>query len=519
MGVATAFASATPAHAASGRYIVVLEKGYTASAEADRARSEGATVRNVYRHALNGYAATLPSALVDRLRASKRVKAVVADTKMEFFASQPSPPSYGIDRVDQRALPLSGSYEYNATGAGVDSYIIDTGVRLTHQDFGGRAVSGVDLIDGGTVEDCYGHGSHVAGTVGGTTYGVAKGTRIVAVRIGGCEASLSTSVAIQGIDWVTGNHQAGKPATANMSFGGGANTAMDTAVKNMIADGVVAVIAAGNGNAVGLSENACNTSPSRVPEALTVSSVDSTDTKVGYANTGTCVDIFAPGYNIVSASYQSDTGSATMGGTSMAAPHVAGGAALYLETNPGATPAQVSTAVINAATAGVVKSPGSGSPNRLLYTAGWTAGGGTPTPTPTPTATPTTTPSPTPTPTPTGDPDPATPTLTNGVAASGTSAASGGWKYFKIAVPAGKSKLDVVLDGPACGLFGCSTDIDLFVQKTTKPTLTAKACSGETGSSDEACTVTGPAATYYYVGVYTYSGSAGTGFTVRATYP
>ena len=504
-----------------GRYIVVLERSSAQSpGEAARsARAQGAEVSHVYRHALRGYAATLPDALLEKLRRSAQVKEVVPDGKVRFFDTQSNPPSYGIDRIDQRNRPLSNSYTYNATAAGVDAYIIDTGINRAHQDFGGRAVTGIDYYNGGEVEDCQGHGTHVAGTVGGTTYGVAKGVRLIGVRIGDCSTSINTSTAISGIDWVTGNHTT-RPAVANMSFGGGTNSAMDTAVRNMIADGVVAAIAAGNGNILGQPVDACGTSPGRVAEAITVASTTNTDARSSFSNYGTCVDIFAPGSSIVSASATNNTGSATLSGTSMAAPHVAGAAAMYLQQFPNARPADVAAALVANATSGVVGNPGSGSPNKLLYNAFITAGGTTPEPTPTPTPTPTTTPSPTPTPTPTpgGDPDPATPTLANGVATSSTGAATGGWKYFKIAVPAGKSSLAVVLDGPACGLLNCPADLDLFVKKTSKPTTTSFNCSGETGSSDESCTVANPGADYWYVGVYTYSGSSGASFTIKATY-
>ena len=507
--------------AAAGRYIVVLEQGaaQTPGEAAQAARAQGAKVSHVYRHALRGYSATLPDALLAKLRRSSAVADVVRDGTVEFFDTQSPTPSYGIDRIDQRNRPLSNSYTYNATAAGVDAYIIDTGINRAHQDFGGRAVSGIDYYNGGEVEDCQGHGTHVAGTVGGTSYGVAKGVRLIGVRIGDCSTSINTSTAISGIDWVTGNHTT-RPAVANLSFGGGTNSAMDTAVRNMIADGVVAAIAAGNGNILGQAVDACGTSPGRVAEAITVGATTSTDAKASYSNYGTCLDIFAPGSSIVSASSSSNTGSATLSGTSMAAPHVAGAAAMYLQQFPSAKPADVAAALKANATQGVVTSPGSGSPNLLLYNGFISAGGTTPEPTPTPTPTPTATPTttPTPTPTPGTDPDPATPTLTSGTTTSSTSSATGGWKYFKIAVPTGRSSLNVVLDGPACGLFSCAADLDLFVKKTSKPTTTSFNCSAETGSSDESCSVANPGADYWYVGVYTYSGSSGASFTIKATY-
>jgi subtilisin family serine protease len=223
------------------------------------------------------------------------------------------------------------------------------------------------VTSGATASDCNGHGTHVAGTVGGSTYGVADGVRLVAVRVLDCNGSGTTSGVIAGIDWVTSNHLAGKPAVANMSLGGGASTSLDTAVKNSIADGVAYAIAAGNGNSSGVAQKACNYSPARVPEAMTVSATDSNDTKASWANYGSCVDWFAPGVSITSSWYTSDTATNTISGTSMATPHTAGVAALYLQSNPSATPQQVRDALYNNATTAAVTSAGSGSPNRLLF--------------------------------------------------------------------------------------------------------------------------------------------------------
>jgi len=272
--------------------------------------------------------------------------------------------TWGLDRLDQRDLPLNATYSYDKTGSGVTAYIIDTGIRLSHNDFGGRATSGYDAIDGGSADDCNGHGTHVSGTVGGTTYGVAKGVRLVAVRVLDCGGSGSNSGVIAGVNWVTSNHAAGQPAVANMSLGGGVSTALDQAVSNSIADGVTYALAAGNSNA-----NACNSSPARTPNAITVGATTSSDARASYSNYGTCLDVFAPGSNITSAWSTSNTATNTISGTSMASPHVAGAAAVYLEGNPGATPAQVASALSGAATTGKVTSPGSGSPNRLLYSA------------------------------------------------------------------------------------------------------------------------------------------------------
>ena len=580
VAAAAALSIAPAAHAAE-RYIVVLKPGaaQTPAAAAAVAESQGASVRFVYRHALRGYSATLPPALLDRLRRNEQVAYVEPVGTGSLVASQANA-TWGLDRVDQRNLPLNASYTYNATGAGVKAYDIDTGLRITHQDFSGRVAPGIDLTNGGANEDCQGHGTHTAGTIGGTTWGVAKGVTIVPVRIGDCGSSLQIDRAIAGIDWVTGDHQPGQPAVANMSFQLGSSQASDDAVNRLIDDGVTAAVAAGNGNILGQSVNACTITPARVPRALTVSSTQNNDAKVGYANYGSCVDLFAPGLNITSAGITSDTSSATMGGTSMAAPHVAGAAALYLQANPSATPAQVHSAILAATTPNKVTSAGSGSPNRLLYTTDFAAGGTPPanaapaagfthscsglscTFTDTSTdsdgtiasrswnfgdgttstaanpsktyaaggtytvsltvtddkgATATTSRSVTVSAGTSTDPDPSTPTLTSGVSKSATSAGTGGWVYFKIAVPAGRSSLAVALDGPACGLLGCATDLDLFVRRAQKPTLTARDCAAETGSSDESCSVAGPAADWYYIGVYTYSGSA-TSFSIRATY-
>ena len=352
-------------------YVVTLGSG-TPSAVANLAEGLGGEVGFVYEHALRGFSVRLPVAALPALSALPGVASVEPDGVVTASATQAPTPSYGLDRIDQRALPLSGSFTTTATGAGVTAYVIDTGILLSHSDFGGRATSGFDAVDGGSADDCNGHGTHVAGTPGGTAYGVAKSVSLVAVRVLDCGGSGATSGVIAGVDWVAGHHAAGSPAVANMSLGGGTSTALDAAVRGAIADGVTFALAAGNsGGFVGEltgAADACNGSPSRVTEALTVGATDASDAKASYSNRGTCLDLFAPGSSIVSAWYTSPTATSTLSGTSMASPHVAGVAALYLSTNPAATPAQVGQQVVSTATTGVVKSPGSGSPNRLLFT-------------------------------------------------------------------------------------------------------------------------------------------------------
>jgi subtilisin family serine protease len=349
-------------------YIVTLRPatGDSHGIAADAARRFGGSVGHVYSWALSGFAITIPDGLAARLAADPRVLAIEADGVVTADVTQTGA-TWGLDRIDQRFRPLDGSYTATNTGAGVTAYIIDTGIRVTHSEFGGRAVPGYDAVtSGGTANDCNGHGTHVAGTVGGSTYGVADGVSLVAVRVLDCNGSGTTSGVIAGIDWVSGNHTSG-PAVANMSLGGSASTALDTAVRNSIADGVAYAVAAGNGNRGGVAQDACKSSPARVPDAMTISATDSNDRKASWANYGTCVDWFAPGVSITSSWNSSDLATNTISGTSMATPHTTGVAALYLESNPSASPQQVRDALYNNATPGVVSSAGNGTPNRLLF--------------------------------------------------------------------------------------------------------------------------------------------------------
>jgi subtilisin family serine protease len=353
-----------------GQYIVVYRKDVAAKTLA--AASKGR--RHRYSSALKGFAGALSAADLKRLRRDPNVAYIQADRVITISTTQTGA-TWGLDRVDQRNLPLNGTYTYTPTGAGVTAYIIDTGIRFDHAEFGGRAVTGYDAVDGGSADDCNGHGTHVSGTVGGTTYGVAKAVKLVGVRVLNCSGSGTTSQVVAGIDWVTANHQAGQPAVANMSLGGGADTVLDDAVRRSIADGITYAIAAGNSNA-----NACSSSPARVTEAITVGATTNTDARSSFSNYGTCLDLFAPGSSITSAWYTSTTATNTISGTSMATPHVTGVAALYLQGAPTAAPATVRDAIVNTATTNVVTNPGTGSPNRLLYSP--LTGGGSPPPPP-----------------------------------------------------------------------------------------------------------------------------------------
>lgn len=322
----------------------------------------GITAKFRYKHAIKGFAASLTLSQVDSLRYNPNVAYIQRNGVMHTTATQLSPPSWGLNRIDQLALPLDNTYTYGTSGRGVDAYIIDTGIRITHLDFGGRAVVGFDAVTpGGSAEDGHGHGTHVAGTVGGSLYGVAKGVNLIAVRVLDDTGWGEDAQVIAGIDWVTADHTT-HPAVANMSIGGGPDPATDEAVRNSIADGVVYCVSAGNDQF-----DSSNKSPARVAEAITVGATDINDGWAWFSNFGNLVDILAPGVAITSAWNASDTAANTISGTSMATPHVTGAAALYLEANPTATPAQVATALTSAATAGAISGVPAGTVNLLLY--------------------------------------------------------------------------------------------------------------------------------------------------------
>jgi subtilisin family serine protease len=348
-------------------YIVVFADGGGAatrvrSAAAGSALRYGGRVTGTFSDAVRGFTVRMSATGARQLTAEPEVSYVEQDRIVSLAADEPA---WGLDRVDQRERELSGTYA-RASAAGVTAYILDTGVRISHREFGGRARYGYDFVDNDTVaNDCNGHGTHVAGTVGGATFGVAGDIKIVSVRVLNCAGSASHSQIIAGVNWVTRN--AVKPALVNMSLGGTASSALDTAVRNSIASGVSYVVAAGNNKV-----DACSTSPARVGAAVTVGATRSDDARASFSNHGSCLDLFAPGVEILSAYRTSDRAAAWMSGTSMAAPHVAGAAALYLARRPDATPAQVRDALVTAATRNVVTDARRGSPNALLYTGAFT---------------------------------------------------------------------------------------------------------------------------------------------------
>ena len=343
-------------------YIVVFSDRGNPAAERAAIAGLGGRIFFTYENVFNGVAVSLPEAAMNGLKNRPGIELIESDGEVTTQGTQ-SGATWGLDRIDQRNLPLSGTYTDNVSGSGVDAYIIDTGILSSHTEFSGRMATGyTSVTDGRGTEDCNGHGTHVAGTVGGATYGVAKSVTLIPVRVLNCAGSGSWSGVIAGMDWVVNHHAAGKAAVANMSLGGGASKTVDAAVQRMITDGVVVAVAAGNDN-----RDACNFSPARAPGALTVGATTSTDARASYSNFGKCLDLFAPGSGITSAWHTSTMALNTISGTSMASPHVAGVAALILQETPGASVSTVNSTVTGRATLNKVTSAGRGSPNRLLY--------------------------------------------------------------------------------------------------------------------------------------------------------
>jgi subtilisin family serine protease len=376
-----------------GQYIIKVKAD--ASVE-EVLNDHGVTPKHKFKSIMKGFASKLSDEVKESLASDPRVEFIEEDTVVTADDIVQSSPGWNLDRIDQRSLPLNLKYIYNYDGTGVTAYIIDTGINYTHQDFGGRASFGFDAF-GGDGKDCAGHGSHVAGTVGGTKYGVAKNVKLVSVRVLDCSGSGATSGVIAGVDWVRTNHKS--PAVANMSLGGGTSSSLDTAVNNLINSGVTVSVAAGNSSA-----DACTNSPARVPNAITVGASDQNDVMATFSNYGNCVDFFAPGVSISSVGYTADNTYSVKSGTSMASPHVAGAAALYLQQSPLSTPSQVRDYLFSQTTKSIVTSSNTAN-NHLLYVYE-PAPAPVPTPSPSPVVTPSPAPTPTPTPTPVVTPTP-----------------------------------------------------------------------------------------------------------------
>ncbi|WP_406672520.1 S8 family serine peptidase [Natronospira sp.] len=419
-----------------------------------------------------------------RLAADPRVDFVEADRQIWLQETVQDGATWGLDRIDQRDLPLDNQYVYDADGSGVEVYIIDTGINTSHQDFGGRVAGGVNTVDNDGIGDCNGHGTHVASSAAGSTYGVAKNADLYSVRVFGCSGGTTTQAILDGIDWAVSNMSG--PAVANLSLGGGASQALDNAVNNGASAGMTMVVAAGNEN-----QNACNVSPARADQAFTVGSTTSNDSRSNFSNWGSCVDIFAPGSDITAAWHTSNSATNTISGTSMAAPHVAGVAALYLGENPSASPAQVESALVGEATEGRISGV-NGSPNLLLYSRvtegsggddgddgddGGDDGGGDD-----------------------GGSDDSV--LENGEAVSGLSGSQGDELRFTMEVPADASELvfDMIMG---------SGVPDMYVRFGAEPTLNDWDCRPYEFGNDETCEFSDPDAGTWHVMIHAYNDFSG----------
>jgi serine protease len=468
-----------------GQYIVVMKHKSSSAVNAMSGLNQRHNLQNpkkIFSTVLQGGVYQLEDSQVEALRRDPRVAYVEQDQRVRVRSVQTNAP-WGLDRIDQNNLPLNQTYISPDGGAEVNVYVVDTGILTSHQDFGGRASSGFDFVDQDSdATDCNGHGTHVAGSIGGAVHGVAKNVKLIGVRVLDCQGSGSFSSVIAGIDWVTANHI--KPAVANLSLGGGASQAVDDAVIASITAGVIYVVAAGNEN-----QNACNSSPSRVPAAITVGSSTRADQRSSFSNFGSCVDIFAPGSDILSTWIGSPSSTNTISGTSMASPHVAGVAALYLASHPSAAPQDVAGAILAGAVPGKISNVGSGSPNLLLSSLFGAAPADPVLPEPLP--------------------EPVADDLQNGVTISGLESAKDGERFFKIAIPAGASNLRIEISGG-------SGDADLYVRAGNQPSISTYDCRPYLGGSSETCVVAAPAVGVYHVMIRAYS--AYSGLVVKASY-
>lgn len=471
--------AAASAKLAANANVSISSKAVVANLLSDMSREyELPEARMVFSKALQGGVYDMTGDEAAELSLNPNVAYIERDQIITINATTQSNATWGLDRIDQSSLPLNQTYNYEGNGTGVNVYVIDTGVRNTHEQFGGRAVSGFDFVDNDSdSSDCNGHGTHVAGTIAGSSYGVAKGAKVFGVRVLDCEGSGSISGVIAGVEWVTTQHK--KPAVANMSLGGGASQALDDAVKASIKAGVTYAVAAGNSNVT-----ACNSSPARVADAITVGSSTSSDARSDFSNFGTCVSVFAPGSDITSAWYNSNSATKKISGTSMASPHVAGVAALYLAANATATPAQVKAALLAGSVSGKV-SDVKGSPNLLINTSFLLASQPPP-------------------------PPPGTNQLQNGVALNGVSSETKSQeKSYTVEVPANSKNLVISISGGR-------GDADIYVKFASKPSASSYDCRPYKNGNNETCTIASPKTGTYHVVMKTYA--AYSGVSLKASY-
>lgn len=462
-----------------GRYIVALKKSDFSIAAMAGVEVEHALPRaeRKFELALQGGVYRLSADQAEAVAKNPQVKYIEKIQKYYAVAAQANP-TWGLDRLDQVSLPLNKSYSYDDSGVAVNAYVIDTGIYFNHADLQGRASSGIDLVDkDDDASDCEGHGSHVAGTIASATYGVAKNAKLIAVRVLDCQGSGDTEGVVAGIEWVAAHHV--KPAVANMSLGGGASQAIDDAIEAAVKAGVTFVVAAGNENT-----DACSKSPARSPSAITVGASTDADARASFSNYGKCVDLFAPGQNILSLAISSPTATETLSGTSMASPHVAGVAALYLSKHPSALPAEVSAAIVGGASPNKVSNPGALSPNLLLNTL-FISGQKPPI-----------------------DPDPVG-DLKDNVPLSGLSGAKGSQKFLTFIVPANSASLEVTLSGG-------SGDADLYVRAVSKPTLSVYDCRPYKNGNNESCRIANPKAGVYQILLNGYAAFSGASLKAHA---